>query len=569
MKLGNTNLLDALQAERLISAEKAGELRRRLAADWRSPVETLAQEAGIAEIEWIAFLASRLGIEVAETLADVTAPPEFFVKVRPDYARKIGVVARAITNDSVQLVVAPSVDLAAVIAEMASAFGRPVSCAFASRKEIERLVDRSIRERPEYLTNAAGELKGDADAATTELEQVTDFGKLMRKTPVVKLVSMLLAQAVRTGSSDIHFQPLGDNLRIRFRTDGILHDIIDLPRSSQDAILSRVKVLGKMDIAERRAAQDGRASFKYAGREIDVRISVVPTTNGERVVLRLFDKESKLLALEELGLAEENLTQFDSLIRNSSGMILVTGPTGSGKNTTLYAALRKINSPKSNVITIEDPVEYKLPDISQIQVLAKKNVTFGSMLRSVLRQDPDIIMIGEIRDAETASIVVQSSLTGHLVFSTLHTNDSVGAVARLLDLDVDPFLISSALLGVLAQRLVRRVCRSCAEPVSVSETQLQMMGLTSDQVKQGTLLQGKGCEACLGTGYLGRVGIFELLLMDDAIRELVNRRAGSGEIREAALRNGLRILRADGAAKVLAGVTTVEEVLRVTQRNAT
>jgi len=563
-------LARVLQDAGLLPGDKAGALAARLAEDWRTPADILCRHAGIAEVDLLAPVAAYLGIAAAETLSGLVVPEEFFERVPPEYARHMGVVASSLTEDRVELAVAPGVDTASVLAEMSHLFDREVSCVLAPRREVENAIDRSVRQRPEYLEDAAGELAGDEFAeSAVQIERVTDFADLMRKTPVVKLVSLLVAQAVRTGATDIHFQPVGESLRVRFRTDGILHDILDLPRSSQDAILSRVKVLGKMDIAERRAPQDGRASFRYGDREIDVRMSVVPTSEGERVALRLLDKQEKVLALEELGLDARNRASFQELISLSHGMVLVTGPTGSGKSTTLYAALTRINSPGVNIITIEDPVEYKLPGISQIQVLSRKNVTFGSMLRNIVRQDPDIIMVGEIRDAETAAMAVQSSLTGHLMFSTLHTNDSCGAIARLLDLEVEPFLISSALLGVLAQRLVRRVCPDCAEPDTVSESQLAMLGITSDQVRQGKLLKGAGCGSCLGTGYSGRVGIFELLVVDGGLRELINRRASSSEIRAHAIRDALTLLRADGAAKALAGVTTVEEVLRVTQRDST
>jgi len=565
----DTPFLQALLASGLVAPERSGLLCGRLAEDWQAPIDALRRHSGLTEEQLLQFAAHYLGVPVAMSLGDLVVPHEFFERVPPEYARHRGVVAREMDGDGLEVAVALGPDLGAVTAELSQVFGRPVRCSLVPRREIEDAIDRSLRQRPEYLKDAVGEL-GDEEIAESaaRIERVTDFGELMRKTPVVKLVSLLIAQAVRTRSSDIHFQPMGDRLRVRFRTDGILHDVVDLPRSSQDAILSRVKVLGKMDIAERRAPQDGRASFRYADREIDVRMSVVPTSEGERAVLRLFDKQEKLLALEELGLDEGNLATFDRLIRYSHGMILVTGPTGSGKTTTLYAALMKVSSPELNIITIEDPVEYRLPGISQIQVLPKKNVTFGSMLRSVVRQDPDVIMIGEIRDAETAAIAVQSALTGHLVFSTLHTNDSAGAVTRLMDLSVEPFLISSALLAVLAQRLVRRVCRRCKAEDRVSEAQLALLGVPPERLHEARLLKGRGCDHCLGTGYSGRIGIFELLVVDDAIRQLVSRRASSAEIREEAVRRGLTVLRADGAAKALAGITTVEEVLRVTQRDA-
>mgnify|MGYP006280939423 FL=1 len=548
---------------------EAERLRERLREDWHPAVTVIMEEGGIPEEDLLPALARHLGIPCEESLAGCVVPEGFFERVPPEYARREGVCATALTDERLELALAPGPDIGQIIGEMGGLFRVPVSCRLAPASEVEDCVDRSVRQRPEYLENAAGELTDEELAeSVAQVERVTDFGELMRKAPVVKLVSLLIAQAVRTGSTDIHFQPMGDRLRVRFRTDGILHDILDLPRSARDGIMSRIKVLGKMDIAERRAPQDGRASFRYADREIDVRMSVVPTSDGERAVLRLLDKQEKLLTLEELGLDRENLATFKELIRYSHGMILVTGPTGSGKSTTLYASLMEINSPEMNIITIEDPVEYKLDGVSQIQVQARKNVTFGSMLRSIVRQDPDIIMIGEIRDGETASMAVQSSLTGHLMFSTLHTNDAAGAIARLLDLGVEPFLISSALLAVLAQRLVRRICPDCARPAEVSQGQLDLLGLTPEQAADATFRKGEGCDACLGTGYRGRIGIFELLPIDDQCQRLINRRASSSEIRQKVVADRVKVLREDGAQKAMAGVTTVEEVLRVTQRDS-
>ena len=554
----------------MLSEEKVSELRSRLADDWRPAAEVLRHDSGVPVEDLLPVVAEYLGVPFVESLSDVAVPETFFERVPPEYARRAGVAATALTESRLDVAAGLGADLAALVAELSQVFEREVACVLAPRREIENAVDRSVRQRPEYLEHAAGELGQDEFAeSVARIERVTDFGELMRKTPVVKLVSLLIAQAVRAGSTDIHFQPMGDSLRVRFRTDGILHDVLDLPRSSRDAIISRIKVLGRMDIAERRAPQDGRASFRYADREIDVRMSVVPTSEGECAVLRLLDKQEKVLALEDLGLDEENLAVFADLIHYSHGMILATGPTGSGKTTTLYAALSSINSPELNVITVEDPVEYKLAGVSQIQVLARKNVTFGSMLRSIVRQDPDIIMIGEIRDSEAASAAVQSALTGHLMFSTLHTNDAPGAIARLLDLGVEPFLISSALLAVLAQRLVRRVCTACAAPDDVPAAQLELLGVAPERAGDARLRKGKGCDECLGTGYKGRIGIFELLDVNDAVRQLINSRASSAAIREEAVRRGLKVLRAYGALKAMAGITTVEEVLRVTQRDAT
>ena len=563
-------LILAMQEQGLLSEEKAGELRACLDDDWRPAAEVILRQAEVPEEKLLPCVADYVGMPHVSSLSELVVPEAFFERIPPEHARALGLAARSLTDDRLEVAVAFGPDLSGLMEDVAHLFGRPTTCVLAPRREIESAVDRSVRHRPEYLENAADALGQDElTESAAEIERVTDFGELMRRTPVVKLVSLLIAQAVRTGSTDIHFQPLGGRLLVRFRADGILHDVLELPRSAQDAVLSRIKVLGKMDIAERRAPQDGRASFRYADREIDVRMSVVPTSEGERAALRLFDKHAKLLDLKDLGLDESNLARFDELIVSSHGMVLVTGPTGSGKTTTLYAALGQINSPEHNIITIEDPVEYKLPGISQIQVIEKKNVTFASMLRSVLRQDPDIIMIGEIRDAETAAIAVQSALTGHLVFSTLHTNDSAGAVARLLDLKAEPFLISSALLGVLAQRLVRRVCPACGAAADPSQTDLESLGITPELAATATFRKGPGCDECLGTGYRGRLGIFELLVMDERLRERVRDRAASTDIRDEGLRRGLTLLRADGAAKAMAGITTVDEVLRVTQREAT
>ena len=560
-------LLEAIRRRGLLSEEGASQLRERMADDWRPAADLLLHGSSIAEEELLPALAEYLGVQFTESLSHVVAPEAFFDRVPLEYARRAGIVATSLSDDRLEVAVAFGADLPALVSELTQLFGRELVCRLALRRQIEDALDRSVRQRPEYLENAAGELEqGEFAESMAQVERVTDFGELMRKAPVIKLVSLLIAQAVRTGSTDIHFQPMGEFLRVRFRTDGILHDALDLPRSSQDAIISRIKVLGKMDIAERRAPQDGRASFRYADREIDVRMSVIPASGGERAVLRLLDKHGKLLALEQLGLDQQNLAAFEPLIHYPHGMILVTGPTGSGKTTTLYAALNKIDSAQLNVITVEDPVEYKLPGVSQIQVLPSKNVTFGSMLRSIVRQDPDIIMIGEIRDAQTASAAVQSALTGHLMFSTLHTNDAPGAITRLLDLGVEPFLISSVLLAVLGQRLVRRVCPFCAVADEVSPSQLRLLGITERQAAGARFRKGTGCDNCFGTGYRGRIGIFELLPVNDRTRQLINRRASSAEIRRIALEEGMRTLRADGALKAMAGVTTVEEALRVTQR---
>jgi general secretion pathway protein E len=381
--------------------------------------------------------------------------------------------------------------------------------------------------------------------------------------PVIRLVNLLITRATEAGASDIHFEPFEDRLIVRNRIDGVLHEVESPPKRLQAAIISRIKLMAKMNIAERRLPQDGRIRVRVAERGIDIRVSTVPTAFGESLVLRLLDRSQVLLDLETLGFAGADFERFERLIARPYGMILVTGPTGSGKTTTLYAVLDRLNSPDKKIVTIEDPVEYQITGINQIQVHPKIGLTFAGGLRSIVRQDPDVILVGEIRDRETADIAVQSALTGHLVFSTVHTNDAPGAVTRLEDMGVEGFLIASAVAGILAQRLVRRVCPSCAVPAAPDPAILRALGGPAEDLAGYRV--GAGCEECNRTGFRGRVGIFELLVIDDEIRRLVLARAGSPSIREAAVRAGMRTMRRDGLEKAARGLTTVAEVLRATQ----
>jgi general secretion pathway protein E len=369
-------------------------------------------------------------------------------------------------------------------------------------------------------------------------------------------------------ASDIHLQPFEDRLQVRYRIDGILYDMESIPKKVQDAVTSRIKVQGKLDIAERRLPQDGRSTLRLGDAEVDVRISVVPTNYGERIVMRLLDKSARLYALEEIGLYDENLRMIDRFIHYSHGIIFVSGPTGSGKTTTLYSCLTRINSIRMNVMTIEDPIEYHLPSISQIQVNEKKGLTFASGLRSLLRQDPDIMMVGEVRDVETARIAIQSAQTGHLVFSTIHTNDAPTVATRLLDIGIEPYLVASSVLVCIAQRLVRQICPDCREfypPTDADVQSLKELGLDPDRLKDGMLARGRGCGSCFGSGHQNRTGIYEILPIDDPMRELIVERASASKMKRSALNHGFRTLRMDGAEKVARGLTTMEEVLRVTQ----
>ena len=431
-------------------------------------------------------------------------------------------------------------------------------------EEIERAINNYLSSRqtsPQKLMEDIQE--PDFEIPIKEQEKPEDLLDLANKPPIIKLVNSVLFQAVNDRATDVHIQPAEDSLKIRYRVDGVLYDAFTFSKRYQQAIISRIKVMSRLDIAEQRLPQDGRATIKLGDRAIDIRLSCVPSSFGERVVMRLLEKSAGLLELEQLGFSNDNLRQIEGLIHLSHGIILVTGPTGSGKTTTLYATLNRINSAENNIITIEDPIEYQLPGISQIQVKPKIGLDFASGLRSMLRQDPDIIMVGEIRDLETATIAIQSSLTGHLVFSTLHTNDTPGALTRLIDLGIEPYLISSSVVAILAQRLVRLICRSCAKSYVPSEQSLNQLGL--DKTRDTNFLKGIGCSECLKTGYKGRTAIVELLIMNDDIKNMVLERASSGAIKHKAQKQGMITLLDDGIKKVREGLTTVEEVLKVTQ----
>jgi len=401
-----------------------------------------------------------------------------------------------------------------------------------------------------------------------EEEEEEDSKKLeaiSREAPIIQLVNMLIVQGVKDRASDVHIEPNEKGLLIRFRIDGMLHDIRTLPNTIKSAVISRTKILAKMDIAERRLPQDGRFQVKFGTREVDLRVSTIPTVFGEKVVLRLLDKSKGLIKLEQVGFSPEQLEEFKSIITKSYGIILLTGPTGSGKTTTLYAALNQVNSKDKNIITVEDPVEYKLDRINQIQIKPKINLIFANTLRSILRQDPDIIMVGEIRDIETAQIAVQAALTGHLVFSTLHTNDAASALTRLIDMDIETFLISSSVIGVIAQRLVRVICEKCKEEYTPGKNVLSGLNI-EDNLKKGgkiKLYRGAGCSFCKNTGYYGRTSIYELIVLDEEIRALIISKTSSNVIKDAAIKKGMKTLKDSGLEKVRQGITTLEEVIRV------
>lgn len=417
----------------------------------------------------------------------------------------------------------------------------------------------------EVMEGITGE---DLSAVATEFESPKDLLELTEEAPIIRLLNALLMQAVKEKASDIHIEPYEKELEVRMRIDGILNRVLSPPKIIQDALISRVKIMANLDIAEKRLPQDGRIRLLVGARDIDIRVSIVPTSFGERAVLRLLDRKQGLISLNEVGLDEEDTRHLEELLVRTNGIILVTGPTGSGKTTTLYAALNRIHTEEKNIITVEDPVEYQLRGVGQIHVNPKIGLTFASGLRSILRQDPDVIMVGEIRDYDTAEIAIQASLTGHLVLSTLHTNDSASAITRLIDMGVEPFLIASSLVAVLAQRLVRTICHYCKEPYEISDAERSyFIGSPLFAHHSSLFYRGRGCDRCRGSGYLGRTGIFELLYITNDIRQMITSRRDSQVIKDSSVSRGMKTLYMDGLNKVMKGDTTLQEVLRVTQKD--
>lgn len=416
-----------------------------------------------------------------------------------------------------------------------------------------------IGSAEEVMDNITGE---DFSAVATEFEKPRDILGLTEEAPIIRLLNALFLQAVKEKASDIHIEPYEKELDVRLRIDGILQRVLNPPKIIQDALISRVKIMANLDIAEKRLPQDGRIRLLIGGKDIDIRVSIVPTTYGERAVLRLLDRSYGIMNLSDLGLGGKEGKLFDELLSRTSGILLVTGPTGSGKTTTLYGALNKIHTEQKNIITVEDPVEYQLQGIGQIHVNPRIGLSFAAGLRSILRQDPDIIMVGEIRDFETAEIAIQASLTGHLVLSTLHTNDASSAITRLLDMGVEPFLVASSLIAVLAQRLVRTLCPFCKELYDPDESEIKYF-----DTPPAKLYRARGCSKCRHSGYIGRTGIFELLLLDNKIRQLITARQDSQIIKDYAVGQGMKTLYLDGIEKVIRGHTTLQEVLRVIQKD--
>ncbi|MEW5724842.1 MAG: type II secretion system ATPase GspE [Thermodesulfobacteriota bacterium] len=526
----------------------------------------LAEQARNGDLAALRELCDALNVPFLDRLPAPGLPPELAGRIELGWARKNRLVPLSTAGESVVVAVVNPLALDPVD-ELAFVLGRRIEVVAAPEAEVLGALNRLFSESMDTADDVLRELaETEAGHLEADLEAAQDLIDSSESAPIVRLINRVLIQAANERASDIHLESGGDRVNIRFRIDGVLYDRISPPKSYLTFLASRVKVMSGLDIAEKRLPQDGRFQFLVADRNIDVRVSVIPTSTGERVVLRLLDKSQGLLGLEDLGLEDENLRRFEDLIQKPHGIVLATGPTGSGKTTTLYAALSRLNTRDLNIITIEDPVEYQLKGVGQIHVNPKVGLDFARGLRSVLRHDPDVIMIGEIRDLETAEIAIQSSLTGHLVFSTLHTNDAPSAVTRLVDMGIEPYLVSSALIGVVAQRLVRLLCPRCKSPVTtpLAET-LSRAGLAENALAGATVYKPQGCDYCHYTGYRGRTGIYELLLPTDEVQAVLATTSEAGRIRRVALAAGMTPLSESGLARVRRGQTSLEEVLRVTQ----
>ncbi|MBN8555989.1 MAG: type II secretion system ATPase GspE [Deltaproteobacteria bacterium] len=552
-----SGLINEEQLANAVQVQKESNHQKRLG-------EILVQSKIITEAQLLEILAKQLQIPFVRSINDREIPEDLIKKVPTRFAKKFHILPIGYKDDAV--VVVSSDPLNTTVADdIRLLLEKPIKIAAAASSVIMEAINRSY-DRASTADSAIEDL-GQGVIDDTALQEPVDLLDSEDEAPIIRLVNSLLFRAVKDRASDIHVEPYEREVAVRFRIDGNLYDILKIPKRLQNSVGSRIKLLGSLNIAEKRLPQDGRIRIKIAGKDVDLRLSTVPTAHGERIVLRLLDKSAVVLDLKNLGFEPAMLKQMEELVMKPFGIVLVTGPTGSGKTTTLYGALTKINREDINIITVEDPIEYQLAGVGQIQVNEKIGLTFANGLRSILRQDPDVILIGEIRDRETAEIAVQASLTGHLVLSSIHTNDASSSITRLVDMGVEPFLVSTSIIGILAQRLVRRVCTHCRVPHQATAAELARLGLEKIP-STAQVFRGVGCEYCYHTGYSGRVGIYELLPIDEELRGVILKSADAVSLRRAAIARGFKPMRYDGLNKILQGVTTIEEVLATTQEDS-
>lgn len=529
--------------------------------------EALIQLRFLRQEDILKAISTQLGIDYRSHINADDILTETVEPVPINFAKKNELIPLEKNGDHIEVAIADPVNTPA-LDDLRLLYGQPIRPVIASAMQITDAINMVYNRSSEGDRTVMSDLaEENLDSVSQELEETQDLLESDDEAPIIRLVNSLLFRAVKQKASDIHVEPFEKDLVVRFRIDGVLYDIMHPPKKVQNSVISRIKIMADLNIAEKRVPQDGRIKIKLAGKDIDIRVSTLPTSFGESVVMRILDKSKVLLDLGEIGVTGTYLQQMEELIHHKHGIILVTGPTGSGKTTTLYAMLSQINNTDLKIITVEDPVEYQLPGINQTQVNPKIGLTFAAGLRSILRQDPDVVMIGEIRDKETAEIAIQASLTGHLVISTLHTNDSASAATRLIDMGVEPFLVASSVIGIIAQRLVRTLCPECRERHDPSDFELTQLGVKRDAIKERYIYKPKGCSSCLDTGYQGRTGIHEILMVSDEVRSMVMKNAGVTEVKKVAMDAGMKTLREVAAEKVLDGETAIEEVLRVTQED--
>lgn len=555
-------LLDLIKSQGLLDDLQLEEVTQEHLRSGK-PIEEILADFGLIDQDMqLQIIANHLGTEVV-TIGEI--PADVLKAVPPDAARMYRCMPIAVFDSTVQVALADPLN-PAIVDELGFVVRKDIIPLVAHPKEIEKAISRYYGDAQDSVADILKELGSDGDLAkeAAEANATGDATAVANETPIVRFVNLVLFQAVQDRASDIHFEPFEDEFKIRYRVDGALYEMSPPPKHLALPVVSRIKVMSNLDISERRLPQDGRISMNLGNKQIDLRVSCLPTQFGESVVLRVLDRSAVNLDLANIGLPKNIFDYINEAILQPNGIFVVTGPTGSGKTTTLYSALRKINTIDSKLLTVEDPVEYDIEGIMQVAVNEGLGMTFGKALRAFLRQDPDVIMLGEMRDLETSQIAIQASLTGHLVLSTLHTNDAPGAVTRLVDMGVEPFLISSTLMAVLAQRLVRTVCKNCRTPFEPTESQLSLLNLSPHDVGEKNFYYGRGCSTCHDSGYKGRKGIFELLQISEAIRHLINERAPTVVLRQKAVELGMTTLREDGLRSIFDGDTTIEEIIKYT-----